>query len=103
MDQKHEYLIWREKNGFFSALDKRGNLLTWSLLTGKLVYSETQMRDGCEESLKKYEVYRADEQDITYTRNFYNFSNCSYSLLRSKTPCDAESALQDGQLDQDLL
>ena len=41
MDQKHEYLIWREKNGFFSALDKKSNLLTWSLLNGKLLYSET--------------------------------------------------------------
>ena len=41
MAQKHEYLIWREKNGFFTALDRRSNLLTWSLTTGKLLYSET--------------------------------------------------------------
>ena len=40
MGQKHEYLIWREKNGFFTALDKRSNLLTWSLITGKLLYTE---------------------------------------------------------------
>lgn len=32
MGQKHEYLLWREKNGFFTALDKRGNLQTWSKL-----------------------------------------------------------------------
>ena len=24
MGQKHEYLIWRQKNGFFTALDKHG-------------------------------------------------------------------------------
>ena len=40
MGQKHEYLIWREKNGFFTALDKSGQLLTWSLITGKLLYTE---------------------------------------------------------------
>ena len=41
MGEKHEYLIWRENNGFFTALDRRNNLLTWSLTTGKLLYSET--------------------------------------------------------------
>lgn len=40
MEQKTEYLIWREKAGFFTALDRKSNLKTWSLLTGKLLYSE---------------------------------------------------------------
>ena len=40
MSQKHSYIIWREKNGFFTALDRYDNLLTWSLLTGKLLYTE---------------------------------------------------------------
>ena len=40
MGQKNEYLIWREKNGFFTALDRKSNLLTWSLASGKLLYSE---------------------------------------------------------------
>ena len=40
MGQRHEYLIWRDKNGFFTALDKQGELQTWSLLTGKLLYVE---------------------------------------------------------------
>ena len=31
-----------------------------------------------------YEVYKADEQDITYTRDFYNQENCSLTLLKSK-------------------
>ena len=41
MGQKHEYVIWREKNGFFTALDRRGDLLTWSLVNGKLLYKES--------------------------------------------------------------
>ena len=40
MDHKLAYKIWREKNGFFSALDRHSNLLTWSNRTGKLLYSE---------------------------------------------------------------
>ena len=40
MGQKNEYMIWREKDGFFTALDKRSHLLTWSLITGKMLYEE---------------------------------------------------------------
>ena len=40
MGHKSEYLIWREKNGFFTALDKHSNLLTWSMITGKMLYRE---------------------------------------------------------------
>ena len=40
MGHKSEYLVWREKNGFFTALDQHGDLLTWSLITGKLLYRE---------------------------------------------------------------
>ena len=46
MGQKSEYLIWREKNGFFTALDRKSNLLTWSLASGKLLYSEEQKEDA---------------------------------------------------------
>ena len=40
MDLKREYVLWREKNGYFTALDRRGELLTWSLINGKLLYTE---------------------------------------------------------------
>ena len=35
-------MVWRERNGFFTALDRRGELKTWSLLSGKLLYKEIQ-------------------------------------------------------------
>lgn len=41
MGQKARYLVWREKNGFFTALDKFGKLLTWSTITGKMLYRES--------------------------------------------------------------
>lgn len=39
MENKHEYFIWREKRGFFTALNRLGELTTWSNLTGKLLYT----------------------------------------------------------------
>ena len=35
-----EYLIWREKNGFFYAIDKEYHLCIWSLFTGELLYEK---------------------------------------------------------------
>ena len=88
MGHTTEYLVWREKNGFFTALDKRGSLQTWSLLTGKKLYSEEQKEDASYDHVCKYEVYKTDEKDITYTRDFYNLESCSLNLLKSKQPAD---------------
>ena len=85
MSQMQDYLMWREKNGFFTALDKRGRLMTWTLLTGKLLYKEKQLGDASVDELEQYEVFRADADDITYTRDFYNFQDRSITLLQSRT------------------
>lgn len=84
MGLKKDYLVWREQNGFFSALDRRSNLLTWSLVTGKMLYSENQAKDASSRNMEKYEVYRADVDDLTYTQNFYNLADSSINLLKSK-------------------
>ena len=65
MGQKNEYLVWRAKNGFFTALDRRSQLYTWSMLSGKMLYNEETPGDL--RHLEKYEVYKADDNDITYT------------------------------------
>lgn len=57
MDHKNEYMIWRERNGFFTALDKRSNLLTWSLISGKMLYIERQTQAASESHMENYEVY----------------------------------------------
>lgn len=38
MGNKQDYLIWREKSGFFTALSTHGELYTWSNINGKLLY-----------------------------------------------------------------
>lgn len=35
MQPKSEYLIWRELNGTFTALDRKGRLKAWVIGTGK--------------------------------------------------------------------
>ena len=85
-------MIWREKNGFFTALDRKSNLLTWSVTSGKLLYSETQLSDGSEANIEDYEVYKADINDSTYTRNYYNFEDQSIILLRSEEAITEELA-----------
>ena len=40
MQPRSEYLIWREKNGFFTALDVNGELHTWSIPTGNHLFEK---------------------------------------------------------------
>ena len=70
MGHKKDYLIWREEGGYFTALNKQGIIYTWSVATGKLL---SQQVDG--EKLFEwddFEVYRADDNDSNYTKNFCN-------------------------------
>ena len=45
-------------------------MLTWSLVTGKLLYT---MRS--EEDVAGYTAYRADPEDHTYVRDYYNLED----------------------------
>lgn len=91
MGSKTDYLIWREKNGFFTALDKNSNLFTWSITSGQLLYNEIQKKDGCKSQMEPYAIYQANKntsaghkEDCTYTRDYYNLSTMSLTLLKSK-------------------
>ena len=55
MGVRQDYLIWREKNGFFTALGKNGNLRTWSVASGKLLYRYKKKYKP--EEMKKYVIY----------------------------------------------
>ena len=63
MHSKNNYLIWKQSSdGFFTALDKNGNLNTWSCVTGDLLWSEPQTddMDFGQANIAGYEVYRSD-------------------------------------------
>ena len=97
MGHKSEYLIWREKDGFFTALDRRDNLLTWATLNGEMLYNQTPDESASKNYVEKYEVYRADKNDIVHTQNFYNFETYSLSLLKSKQPVEDINLLLEEQ------
>ena len=42
MTQKDDYVIWRENGEFFTAMDSKGLMWTWSKPTGKIAYFEDQ-------------------------------------------------------------
>ena len=83
MGHKSEYLIWRESQGFFTALNKKGNLLTWSLGTGKLILTERQKFKRTFKT--SYSIYRASAEDTTYLKDEYNFDDRSLALLVGET------------------
>ena len=91
MGNKHEYLMWRDKHGFFTALNRKGELSTWSILTGKILYSLKMDDDASGEILDNYEIYKSNANDITYTRRAYNFDEYSLTLLKSMKPVTAYS------------
>lgn len=70
MKHKKTYLIWREKNDFFTALSINGLLYTWSLFTGELLYKRDVKKDF-KVDCSNYEIYRANSKDRTYTKNNY--------------------------------
>ena len=53
--------------------------------------------------MNAYEVFRADVNDITYTRNFYNLGNCSVNLLKSREPLNKRLAVEQKGLGTSLV
>ena len=65
MREKSRYLIWRQKNGFFTALNIDSRLLTWSMASGHLLFAtDTKQTYGVD--VTDYEVYRSSKQDTSY-------------------------------------
>lgn len=73
MRSKNNYLIWREKNDFFSALSTKGQLVTWSLATCDMLYKQDALRNFNIDVRGNWEVYRANSKDETYCKKFYEF------------------------------
>ena len=46
MGKKSDYLIWREQNGTFSALDRKLRMTTWSTVNGKIINSIANDEDN---------------------------------------------------------
>jgi hypothetical protein len=55
VSQKSDYLIWRESDGFFSAMMRNGTIQTWSLATGNKLYNLKTKKFG--DKFLNFDVY----------------------------------------------
>ena len=70
MDARERYLVWRETEDLFSALDSRLTLTTWRKTTGKPVPSlGATLEKGSD--LQGYEPFKSQPNDQSYLRNYF--------------------------------
>lgn len=71
MSNKENYLIWREKNGFFSALSKIDMALrTWSMSTGDLLYAKKIDQSLINLNLNEFEIFQDNSSDKIWRSGF---------------------------------
>ena len=70
MDAREQYLVWKETEDLFSALDSRLTLTTWKKTTGKPVPS---LGAKLEKSagLEGYAPFKSQPNDQSYLRNYF--------------------------------
>lgn len=83
MRSKKNYLIWREKNDFFTALSSKCMLSTWSMSTGNLLYKRNA-KIIYKIDVADWEVYRSNKYDDNYCKDYYCFENRTITLLKDK-------------------
>jgi hypothetical protein len=68
MNKKENYLIWHKRKGTFTAVDKKGRMIMWSSITGKIL--KQLKNDKTKESpLSKFSIYKAKPDDHSWTRD----------------------------------
>lgn len=86
MKPKNSYLIWREVNGVFSALNKTGVIDAWVIATGKLTKTKCKKEPM---AIAGYQLYPGDGEasgkSKSYHRNWHQHPDYTISLLRSET------------------
>ena len=75
MRPRKEYLSFRKFNDKFMALDKKGNITTWSVLTGKIDRTAGTLsgfnKSQDLEPFTDYEIFRNNKEDNTYRSEWY--------------------------------
>ena len=65
-------------------------MTTWSTVNGKIIKSVSNEEEN-EAEENKYELYKANRLDKSYTNNFTQMDRFSYGLVIAKQPCEAEA------------
>jgi hypothetical protein len=68
MRPREDYIVFKRVRDRLIALDKKGRITTWSILTGKVMdYKRTKTNF----QMGDFEVYQNGEDDITYRSEWY--------------------------------
>jgi hypothetical protein len=73
MESKKEYRIWRTYDGKFTALNRKGKLTTWSLATGKVMYTR-DLNKWSKKHSKVMKLRILENTDPRYNKKF----KCEY-------------------------
>lgn len=83
MQPKSSYLIWRESQGVFTALDKKGTIRAWVVGTGKTTRCNVTASSI---DLKGYALYECNKNDDTYKHNWQQHPERTITLLKEIRP-----------------
>ena len=91
MRPRKEYLSFRKFKDKFMALDKKGNITTWSVLTGKIDPRSATLnglgQQSQLESFADYEIFRNNKEDNTYRSEWYQKNTL---LINLKNPVNID-------------
>lgn len=72
MRPRNEYLSFRKFNDKLIALDKQGTLISWSVVTGKVLdFKNKDVAMNYSEPFTDFEIYQNGPDDITYMSEWY--------------------------------
>ena len=74
------YLIWREKNGFFYAIDYNYLLCMWSLFTGERLYKKQLDKPA---SIKDNEKYLSIWHNWTDCPSKIDYTNYTVNIIKN--------------------
>jgi hypothetical protein len=81
MSNREEYLATRVIDDRFVALNKKSQLASWDVVTGKLVQKERSIVDATGQDYSNYEIYTYSESHTAYHQEW-----SQRVLLKCKTP-----------------
>jgi hypothetical protein len=91
MQPKDNYIIWREMNGIFTALNKDKKLQAWVIGTGKTTKPIVSLKQI---ELQGFKLYACNENDDSYKRNWQQHPEHSIALLKATHPLEYYQAEQ---------
>jgi hypothetical protein len=74
MQDRRNYIAWKEHEDKFACLDKDFKITVWSKTTGKHIRYEQEEIKATDNDVKDFEIFSPNPEDLSYKRNYMN--NC---------------------------